>query len=119
MNFQELVESVVSGETGIVCVGVSAYDGLMIEKWVEEGFNVDVSELAAELSFVLKEIKRISADLGFESIGEISFGGNHGFVHVNMVGEEYFLFVVTKEGKLTGKTRFYLKYASRLLREIL
>ncbi|RMG59681.1 MAG: hypothetical protein D6713_04845 [Deltaproteobacteria bacterium] len=119
MSFEELVEKIRESERGISCIGVSAFDGLIIAKWSQQEEGPDPSSLAAELSFILKEVKRVCEDLGLPPSEEISFGGREGFVHVTVVGEEYFLFAVTSEGRLTGKTRFYMKHAGELLREIL
>ncbi len=119
MKFEDLVKNVTEGERGVQCMVVSAFDGLLIGEWKREDLSFDISALAAEIALLLKEMERISEENGFNRVTEFSFGGTDYFIHVLAVSEEYYLFVVTKETVLTGKSKFYLRSSAPKLQDIL
>jgi predicted regulator of Ras-like GTPase activity (Roadblock/LC7/MglB family) len=119
MIFGEVVSRIVGGEKRIKSIAVSAFDGLIIEEWRKEGIDLDLSAIAAEIAFLLKELSRISDENALSRIDELCFGGSDFYVHVLAVEKDYFLFVVTSEVALTGKTRFYLKSVVPALRDTL
>lgn len=119
MIFSDIVERIVTGEKMINCVAISAIDGLIIEEWKREDVEFDLSAIAAEIALLLKELTRISAENGIPAVNEFSFGGSSYSVQVLLVEQDYFLFVVTSEILMKGKTRFYLKAAIPALRATL
>ncbi len=119
MTFHDVVSRIAEGEKRVQSIAVSAFDGLIIEEWKNGRMNLDLSAIAAEIAFLLKEVSRISVENSLSSIEELCFGGSDYYVHVLVIEKEYFLFVVTSEVSLTGKTRFYLKSVAPALRETL
>ncbi len=119
MKFEDLVRVVTEGEKGIECMVVSAFDGLIIGEWKKEDLTFDLAALAAEIAFLFKELERISEENGFSPANEFSFGGDDYLIHTLGVGKEYFLFVVTRETVLTGKSKFYIRASVPKLHDIL
>lgn len=119
MIFGDVVSRIVEGEKMVKSVAVSAFDGLIIEEWKNENIDLDLSAIAAEIAFLLKELSRISEENALSNIDQLCFGGSDYYVHVLVVADDYFLFVATSEVALTGKTRFYLKSVVPALRETL
>ncbi len=119
MTFADIVKKIVGGEKLIDCVAVSAFDGLIIEEWKSDTFTLDLSAIAAEIALLLKELSRISEENALSKVDILCFGGSGYYVHVLAVEQDYYLFVVTSEVLLTGKTRFYLQSAVPALRDTL
>ncbi len=115
--FKETLQEVVHGVEGGRAALLMGFDGLAVEKYSRDGF--DIETMGAEFSVVLNDARKASISMEAGETNEVSFRTEKLTTVVRMLDEEYFVaLALTPQGNL-GKGRFLLRMAvPKLLEEL-
>lgn len=101
----ERIINSVDGAIGIVLLGL---DGLPIAE-VSKNDELDISVLGAELTTLYKNAIKLTEDMRFGSLEEVSVSAESAVVLCRAITEEYFLLLAMKPEAIFGKGRYQLR----------
>jgi predicted regulator of Ras-like GTPase activity (Roadblock/LC7/MglB family) len=115
--FKETLKGVVEGVEGGRAALLMGFDGLMVDKYSVDGF--DIETLGAEFSVVLNDARKAALSLDAGETNEISFRTEQLTTVIRFLDDEYFVALSMTPGGNMGKGRFLLRLAApRLIREL-
>jgi predicted regulator of Ras-like GTPase activity (Roadblock/LC7/MglB family) len=114
--FKEIFDAIRGKNPEICLIGIWGKDGLELEKAAYTPADMDLELLGAEIADVVSKIdktKLFSGEYGME------YKYNRLKVFVSSLTPGYFLMVVSAEGAITGKLKFYLELNRSKLQSLL
>jgi len=112
--FRKIFQSLEETNPGLKSISVVGRDGIEVDHYVREDLPHDV--LSAEMNGILKNLERMAAEYGLESILEVVIRSKDQNILLLNLSEELFLLMITDPEETTGKARYEIKrHAHRFL----
>ena len=117
--FRDTIREVVDGVDGAQAGILMDFEGITVDSYAKAGSAFDVAVIGAELSVILKSIKRAAESLEAGGAREIAFTADKVTTLVRLVNDEYFVALALDPGGNVGKGRYLLRLAApKLLEEL-
>jgi predicted regulator of Ras-like GTPase activity (Roadblock/LC7/MglB family) len=110
MSFLEILKDTVNQVDGAVAAMIIGTDGISVQEYVSEKL-VDLSDLSAEASQMIKDINLAADNLGLGEAKEFSIISDRCGIIMRKINTEYYLSLVIKPEGNYGKGRFILRTA--------
>lgn len=110
MPFLDILKELVDGVEGAVAAVLIGMDGIPIEKYSNENF--DIETLGIEYGKVVEEIRNASEILSLGEVEEISVNTAGKDVLIKMTSGDYYIAFVIGGSANAGKARFRLRKAA-------
>jgi predicted regulator of Ras-like GTPase activity (Roadblock/LC7/MglB family) len=110
MSFLEILKDTVNQVDGAVAAMIIGTDGISVQEYVSEKL-VDLSDLSAEASQMIKDINLAADNLGLGEAKEFSIISDRCGIIMRKINTEYYLALVIKPEGNYGKGRFILRTA--------
>jgi predicted regulator of Ras-like GTPase activity (Roadblock/LC7/MglB family) len=108
MSFSEVLKEAVGRVEGAVSALIVGIDGMPVEEYVAEKL-INLDELGAEASQMMKNINTASEDLGLGDAREFSIISDLCGIIMRKINSEYYLALVIKPDGNYGKGRYVLR----------
>ena len=117
MSFTPTLKEVVQRVDGAVSASIIGIDGMPVEEYAVEKI-VNLDDLSAESSQMMKNIDNAAQSLGLGEAGEFSIISELCGIIMRKINNEYYLALIIRPEGNYGKGRFVLKTAvARLEKE--
>ena len=110
MSFLEILNDTVHQVDGAVAAMIIGTDGISVQEYASEKL-VDLSDLSAEASQMIKDINLAADNLGLGEAKEFSIISDRCGIIMRKINTEYYLSLVIKPEGNYGKGRFILRTA--------
>jgi predicted regulator of Ras-like GTPase activity (Roadblock/LC7/MglB family) len=110
MSFLEILKDTVHQVEGAVSAMIIGTDGISVQEYASEKL-VDLSDLSAEASQMIKDINLAADNLGLGEAKEFSIISDRCGIIMRKINAEYYLALVIKPEGNYGKGRFILRTA--------
>jgi predicted regulator of Ras-like GTPase activity (Roadblock/LC7/MglB family) len=110
MSFLEILKDTVNQVDGAVAAMIIGTDGISVQEYVSEKL-VDLTDLSAEASQMIKDINLAADNLGLGEAKEFSIISDRCGIIMRKINTEYYLSLVIKPEGNYGKGRFILRTA--------
>lgn len=108
MSFLEVLKETVDKVDGAVSAIIIGTDGISVQEYTNEKL-IDLTDLSAEASQMIKDIHIASENLGLGEAREFSIISDRCGIILRKINENYYLALVIKPEGNYGKGRFILK----------
>ncbi len=108
MNFLDVLKETVDKVDGAVSALIIAADGIPVQEYASERL-IDLTELGAEASAMIRDINLAAVNLGFGEAREFSIISDRCGIIMRKINNDYYLALVIKPEGNYGKGRFILK----------
>lgn len=108
MSFSEILKNTVDKVDGAVSSMIIGTDGISVQEYITEKL-VDLTDLSAEASQMIKDITLAADNLGLGEAKEFSIISDRCGIIMRKINSEYYLALVIKPDGNYGKGRFILK----------
>jgi len=108
MSFSEILKNTVDKVDGAVSSMIIGIDGISVQEYVTEKL-VDLTDLSAEASQMIKDISLAADNLGLGEAKEFSIISERCGIIMRKINSDYYLALVIKPDGNYGKGRFILK----------
>ncbi len=108
MNFSEILREAVEKVDGAVSAMILGSDGIPVEEYAVEKL-LDLEDLGAEASSMIKDINLAANDLGLGTAREFSIISDMCGIIMRRINAAYYLALVIKPDGNYGKGRFVMK----------
>ncbi len=110
MSFTDVLKETVDKVDGAVSAMIIGADGITVEEYVTEKL-IDLTELSAEASAMIKDINLAALNLGIGEAREFSIISDKCGIIMRRITPDYYLALVIHPYGNYGKGRFILKTA--------
>lgn len=110
MSFLEILKDTVDHVDGAVSSMIIGTDGISVQEYASEKL-VDLTDLSAEASQMIKDINLAAENLGLGEAKEFSIISDRCGIIMRKINSEYYLALVIKPEGNYGKGRFILRTA--------
>ncbi|MGE5894443.1 MAG: roadblock/LC7 domain-containing protein [bacterium] len=110
MSFTEVLKEAVESVDGAVSAMIIASDGIPVEEYYSEKL-LDLSDLGAEASAMIKDIESASKELRIGEAREFSIISDLCGIIIRKINDGYYFALVIKPEGNYGKGRFVLRKA--------
>jgi len=110
--FRESIREVVEGVDGAMAGILMDFEGIPVESYTKPDTAFDVSVVGAELSVILKSIKRAADSLEAGGAREVALQTDKVTTIVRLLNDDYFLAVTFAPNANFGKGRYMLRLAA-------
>ena len=110
MSFSEVLKDAVERVDGAVSAMVLGSDGIIVEEYAVEKL-INLEDLGAEASAMIKDINLAAKDLGLGTAREFSIISDGCGIIMRQINASYYLALVIRPDGNFGKGRFVLKTA--------
>ncbi|MBI4691745.1 MAG: roadblock/LC7 domain-containing protein [Nitrospirae bacterium] len=108
MSFSGILKEIVQRVDGAVSAMIIGADGMPVEEYASEKL-IDLDDLSAEASAMIKDIGRAAETLGLGEAKEFSIISDKCGIITRKINMDYYLALVIKPDGNYGKGRFVLK----------
>jgi predicted regulator of Ras-like GTPase activity (Roadblock/LC7/MglB family) len=115
--FKEALERVVEGTEGGIASLLMDFEGIPLESYAREGAALDIENVGAEVSVVVKAIQRATEMLDAGATDEVSFRSEKMVTLIRVINEGYFVAMTMSPDGNFGKGRFMLRVLAPQLAE--
>lgn len=117
--FREAIREAVEKTEGAIAGILMDFEGIAVDSWAKPDAPVDVAVIGAELSVILKSIKRAAESLEAGGAREVSLQTEKFTTIVRVLNDEYFVALAIDPAGNHGKGRYMLRVAApKLLDEL-
>lgn len=110
MSFAEVLKETVDKVDGAVSAMIIGADGITVQEYINEKL-IDLTELSAEASAMIKDINLASLNLGIGEAREFSIISDKCGIIMRKITPDYYLALIIRPDGNYGKGRFILKTA--------
>lgn len=110
MSFSEVLKGTVDKVDGAVSAMIISTDGISVQEYAKEKI-VDLTDLSAEASAMIKDISLAAENLGLGEAKEFSIISDRCGIIMRKINPDYYLALIIKPEGNYGKGRFILKTA--------
>jgi predicted regulator of Ras-like GTPase activity (Roadblock/LC7/MglB family) len=110
MSFSEVLKDTVDKVDGAVSAMIISTDGISVQEYAEEKI-VDLTDLSAEASAMIKDISLAAENLGLGEAKEFSIISDRCGIIMRKINPDYYLALIIKPEGNYGKGRFILRTA--------
>lgn len=114
MGFEHALKEMVDGIDGSLAGVISGRDGIAVGNYVKQGI-FDIESVAVESNRIIEDIKRASEVLNLENIDEVIISARNCTVITRLINEDYFISLIIKSDRITGRARFVLKKTASMI----
>jgi predicted regulator of Ras-like GTPase activity (Roadblock/LC7/MglB family) len=107
--FRDAIREVVDGVDGALAGILMDFEGITVDSYAKPGAPFDVAVIGAELSVILKSIKRAAESLEAGGAREVSLQTEKVTTLVRLLNDEYFVALAMRPDANFGKGRFMLR----------
>lgn len=108
MSFSEILKETVDRVDGAVSAMIIGADGMPVEEYASEKL-IDLDDLCAEASAMIKDIGTAAETLGLGEAKEFSIISDRCGIIMRKINNEYYMALIIKPDGNYGKGRFVLK----------
>lgn len=108
MSFMPTLKEVVQRVEGAVSACIIGIDGMPVEEFAVEKL-VNIDDLSAESSQVMKNVDSTASSLGLGEAGEFVINSERCGIIMRKINSEYYLALIIRPGGNYGKGRFVLR----------
>jgi predicted regulator of Ras-like GTPase activity (Roadblock/LC7/MglB family) len=108
MSFSKILKESVERVNGAVSAMIVGIDGMTVEEYALEKI-INLDELSAEASQMMKDIASASEGLGLGQAREFSIISDLCGIIMQKISDEYYISMIIKPGGNFGKGRFVLR----------
>ena len=108
MSFSDILKEVVDKVDGAVSALILGSDGILVEEYAREKL-LNLEDLGAEVSTVIRDIDLASQDLGLGTAREFSILSDKCGIIMRQINASYYLALVIGPDGNYGKGRFILR----------
>ncbi len=116
MSFSETLSGMVHRVDGAVSAMIIGLDGMPVEEYSTEKI-IDMNDLGAETSQMMKDIRFAAENLGLGEAKEFSIVSDLCGIIMRKINDEYFLALIIKPEGNFGKGRYVLRTAISRIQE--
>ncbi len=110
MSFSEVLKDTVDRVDGAVSAMIIGTDGISVQEYAKEKL-VDLTDLSAEASAMIKDISLAAENLGLGEAKEFSIISDRCGIIMRKINSDYYLALIIKPEGNYGKGRFILRTA--------
>lgn len=114
--FREILHKVLSNTENCLGVLIMGTDGIAVEEvWRNDAKPMNADILFAEYTSLLRSAKRVSDELLFDGLRELTISGDEAAFIMRLVSPDYYLAMVLRTDGNFGRGRYELRCAEMLL----
>jgi predicted regulator of Ras-like GTPase activity (Roadblock/LC7/MglB family) len=113
--FQEVLREVVENTEGGVATLLMDFEGIAVDSYSRPNAVIDINTIGAELSVVLKSIRRAGEMLEAGETSEIAIQTDKVTTLIRLVNDSYFVAFSLEPGANIGKARYMLRTRAPVL----
>jgi predicted regulator of Ras-like GTPase activity (Roadblock/LC7/MglB family) len=118
LMFKEALQTVVDGADGGIAGLLMDFEGIPLESYTKNADKpVDIENVGAEVSVVVKAIQRATQMLEAGDTSEVAFKSDKMVTLIRIINETYFVAVTMEPDGNLGKGRYLLRVMAPKLRE--
>jgi predicted regulator of Ras-like GTPase activity (Roadblock/LC7/MglB family) len=110
--FKEALRDVVEGTEGGLAGLLMGFDGIPVETYTKTDSEIDIQTVGAELSTVLKDVKRAIEHLQGGGANELAIQAEKITTLIRWINADYFIALTIAPSGNFGKGRFLLRLAA-------